>query len=416
MKIAIIGAGIGGSSLAYYMRGNDTTIYEAGNEPGGRISNVSIDGKIIETGAEFFHTVNQNIVKLVDDLNIEKEEFNLNESFGLWDGDQMVYKTSNSTILSTLQLLLRFGFKLFKLQSLIKQGKKNLAKFYESDKSFETIPELIKLIGFENIYQDSFDKNLKNFGVSDKIIKELVLPVTRYIYHESGIPSINGFAGFVTMVATDDDPIYYLKEGNKVICKKLIEKSEAIISYEDPVNKIVKKDNKYEVNSKTGVKVFDTVIICAPLEISNIEFEGIEVQDQNKRIYNPYILTIVGGKINSKFFGKKSVPDLIFSNKSKIFGLAKILKRENDEIWSISHSEELSDNLLDDMFLNRNFTETHRFSYAYPNLDPVDNFAPIILADNLFYLSGIDSLSPTMETSIIMSRNISKLIKTSTLK
>ena len=58
-------------------------------------------------------------------------------------------------------------------------------------------------------------------------------------------------------------------------------------------------------------------------------------------------------------------------------------------------------------------SQPHQVSYTYPDLEPIDfdKFAPMIIQDGLFYLSGVDTLSPTMESSLIVSRNISKLLK-----
>ena len=68
-KIAIIGASIGGSSLAYHLNQFDPdlnlTIFEKRAEVGGRIRSVEMDGLVIDYGASFFHSVNQKIISFI---------------------------------------------------------------------------------------------------------------------------------------------------------------------------------------------------------------------------------------------------------------------------------------------------------------------------------------------------------------
>ena len=51
-------------------------------------------------------------------------------------------------------------------------------------------------------------------------------------------------------------------------------------------------------------------------------------------------------------------------------------------------------------------------SYTYPELEPINyaEFDSIMLTDNLYYGNSVDTLSPTMESSIIVARNLSRLI------
>lgn len=66
----MIGAGIGGTSSAYYLRqlfGDQATIdiYEA-EEVGGRLATVNLGGKEIETGGNIIHPDNQYMVNFTE--------------------------------------------------------------------------------------------------------------------------------------------------------------------------------------------------------------------------------------------------------------------------------------------------------------------------------------------------------------
>ena len=153
MKIAIIGAGIGGSSLAYYLgntKEHEITVFEGREEVGGRIRNVKIDDKIVETGAGFFHSVNKNIISLADELHIEKTQL-VSDTLGLYNGEKMLYQTPKSDFLSTVKLLFRFGFNLLKLKGGVNLVKSNVTKFYDDDTPFLSIPEMIDRMGFGTI-------------------------------------------------------------------------------------------------------------------------------------------------------------------------------------------------------------------------------------------------------------------------
>ena len=46
----------------------------------------------------------------------------------------------------------------------------------------------------------------------------------------------------------------------------------------------------------------------------------------------------------------------------------------------------------------------------FPHMSNYADFDPLMLAENLYYNNSVDTLSPTMESSIIVARNISRLI------
>ena len=68
VDLAIIGAGIGGCSAAYFTRkylpNSKITLYEASDRVGGRVL-TSEEGPLkLEMGAEFFNSTNKTIVSL----------------------------------------------------------------------------------------------------------------------------------------------------------------------------------------------------------------------------------------------------------------------------------------------------------------------------------------------------------------
>ncbi len=277
MKLAIIGSGIGGSSLAYFLKDSnmEITVYESREIVGGRMRHVDFKGRPVEIGAGFFHTANRNIMQLTEKLGIEKVELS-SDNFGLWDGNKMLYQTNNSDLITTLKLLIRFGFNLIKMQSIVKLVKSNIKQFYEKDEVFHSVPEMIKMMSFDQIYQESFDSNLSNFGVKEKIKTELALPATKYIYHQCGNRGMNGFAGYVSLIASDDEPIYYIKKGNRTLCEILLREARVTLSLKDKVTSIKKEGDRYSITSENGTILYDKVVIATPMEIAKIELINID--------------------------------------------------------------------------------------------------------------------------------------------
>lgn len=72
-RIAIIGAGIGGTSCSHFIRelfGSEATIhvFEASDRIGGRLDTVEIAGKRFESGGSIIHPDNKHMVNFVKHL------------------------------------------------------------------------------------------------------------------------------------------------------------------------------------------------------------------------------------------------------------------------------------------------------------------------------------------------------------
>ena len=78
VKLAVVGAGIGGCSAAYfahkYLPGSKVTVYEKGKRVGGRIYTFNNKGTKIELGAEFFNSNNRIVSGLVKEMGLEAKK------------------------------------------------------------------------------------------------------------------------------------------------------------------------------------------------------------------------------------------------------------------------------------------------------------------------------------------------------
>lgn len=419
-KLAIIGAGIGGSSLAYYLRDSEyaCTIYESRKEVGGRIRNSEVHGQIVETGAAFFHGANRYLMSFINELGIETEQVP-SDTYGLWDGKKMVFQTGNSSLMNYVRLVLRYGLRLLNLRKGIKVVKANVQQFYERDEIFDDIPGMIHLMGADSIYTKSIEQTLVDMGVSEKIIAELAIPSSRYIYHQCGRRSMNGFAGFVSLIASDGAPIYRIKQGNKTLVKRLIEASTCTLNLGVKVKSITQKNDKYEIESNNGTELFDAVVIATPLEVSNIdlkEMEEISSELDANRSYVRYYKTLVAGTFNPSYFQTEHIPHMVMCKEDSdapMFAMSsKGFTRDGTPVWSMTSDTPIPREELEKIFDNIKSVEEVSVPYTYPELEamPFDDFAPMKLADTFFYISSVDSFSPTMESSIIVARNMMRIL------
>ncbi len=421
VKVAIIGAGIGGLSNAYYLNKNlqnaEITIYEKSDRIGGRIHTIEIDGFMVEIGAVYFHSVNQLITSLAKELGLTIGVME-RQHFGLWDGNKFIYKLGKSDFLNNFRMLRRFGFNLLKVMGLVKEVMTNIEEFYNQDVTFKTVDEMIKVFKFDEYAKNELISILREKGIKEKVIQQMILPTTRYVYLHSGTKDMNGFAGLVSIIAYDNSPVYFIENGNKQLCDKLNEITNADLKLNAQITTITKKNGTYVLTDIEGSKeAYDIVVIATPLSISGIDLEGISIKPKTVN-YAKYSKNIVIGEINPTYFNQTSnsdVPPMILTVENSIFpayGMERIgMTNQGVSIYEFTSTEPLEQKLIEKIFSKIDHFESFQLPYTFPHLSPPDKYDPIILSENLYYLNSVDIVSPTLESSLVMSRNIVKLIR-----
>lgn len=128
--VCIIGSGIGGASVAHFLRRyaepqaiGQITIFERNGVVGGRMATVTISGETFEAGASILHPKNYHALNYTKYLNLQVNKPKHSDdslSLGIWDGHKFVYKTLNSksklpivqrfvSIANTIKMLFRYG-------------------------------------------------------------------------------------------------------------------------------------------------------------------------------------------------------------------------------------------------------------------------------------------------------------------
>ncbi|KAI8032342.1 Farnesylcysteine lyase [Camellia lanceoleosa] len=223
--VCIIGSGIGGSSVAHFLRQySDQSpppiglirIFERRGRVGGRMATISLAGDTFEAGASILHPKNYHAVNFVKFLNltVKQDDEDDSSSFGIWDGHKFVFKTldSNSkfpffqkivSLLNSFRIFFRYGFSLFKMSNFVESAVDKFLNYYKSCESrpvFETVDEMLKWAGLYNLTTRTLQEELVDVRLSPLLIQELVTVITRINYGQS--VSISGFAGAVSLAGS----------------------------------------------------------------------------------------------------------------------------------------------------------------------------------------------------------------------
>ena len=113
----------------------------------------------------------------------------------------------------------------------------------------------------------------------------MVTAATRVNYGQS--TKLNSLSGFITLVGGSNTRA--VTEGLGTITRLNIENSGAKVRTETTVTKIKKLNKEFSVSFSTpsgeiSEEKFDIVVIATPLDVSNIEIEGVELPKDYKNL------------------------------------------------------------------------------------------------------------------------------------
>ncbi|KAF8377076.1 hypothetical protein HHK36_030449 [Tetracentron sinense] len=437
-SVCIIGSGIGGSSVAHFLRQyssdpslpsvGDIRIFERNGVVGGRMATVSIAGDTFEAGASILHPKNLHALNFTQFLNLRiKKPSSASFSLGIWDGTQFLFKTLDSNskfpifqkILSytnSLLMFFRYGFSLMRMGSFVENAVDCFSKYYmgfDSRPVFETVEEMLKWAGLFNFTGRTLQEELVDAGLSPLLITELVTVITRINYGQS--VSISGLAGAVSLAGSGGG-LWSIEGGNWQIAAGLVNHSDVVMHLHEEIESISHLQGFYELNSTKGNSYScEVTVVASPLDELNIRFSP-PISIPARKLQHTYT-TFVRGLLKPEYFGRNSVseipelvgtieaPDLPFSSIS-------VLKKysEKDMTYKIFSRKPMADALLDHIFSVRK--ETVRINWgAYPHYNAPEVFAPFMLDGlHLYYVNAFENAASTMETSAVAAENIARLI------
>ncbi|KAL0378171.1 UNVERIFIED_CONTAM: Farnesylcysteine lyase [Sesamum radiatum] len=435
--VCIIGSGIGGASVAHFLRSysdpktiGQITIFERHGVVGGRMATVTIAGETFEAGASILHPKNYHALNYTKYLNLQVKQPKSTDdslSLGIWDGHKFVYKTLNSNsklpivqrfvaIANSIVMLLRYGvFSLLRMSSFVEATVDKFLRYYEGFESrpvFESVEGMLKWAGLYNLTTRTLGEELVNVGLSPILIQELVTVITRINYGQS--VNISGLAGAVSLAGSGGG-LWSVEGGNWQMAAGLINRSDVVLHLHEEIESISYLGDVYELNSTKGKSYnCQVTVVATPLDELNILFNPA-ISIPPRKLQHTHA-TFVRGLLNPAYFGLGSlsdIPELVGTTETADvpFSSISILKQhEKDMTYKIFSREPLADALLDDIFSVR--VETIKINWAaYPHYRAPETYAPFILDGNhLYYVNAFENAASTMETSAVAAENIARLI------
>ncbi|XP_037073888.1 prenylcysteine oxidase-like [Pollicipes pollicipes] len=149
------------ASAAYFVRqlfkeDADIQLYEQ-NRIGGRLDMEEVNDHWFESGGSIIHTKNKYMMDFIDKFGLQRRP-DSDDTFGLCDGQQLLFVSSSWSFVTMAKLFWRYGYDVIKLQRLVSAMLLKFRSIYnllDSGAAYDTVedlimamdPSLIKLMG-----------------------------------------------------------------------------------------------------------------------------------------------------------------------------------------------------------------------------------------------------------------------------
>ncbi|XP_005110758.1 prenylcysteine oxidase [Aplysia californica] len=444
-RIGIIGAGLSGTSSAYFLRqlfGKKATIdiFEAG-KVGGRAAVININGLNYEAGASVIHKNNHYLVEFSQAFR--KNTVRLSHSpgmVGLYGTDDILFQTSDWLAITLAKLVWRYGTDFYNIQSWTKNHIfpkfDRIYKFQDQGLSFTTVEDLLGAMGEDmlNMTKHSIKDVLLDAGLSQRFVDEFGMAAMRNNYGQT--TDVHGFVGAVSMAGVEPG-LWSVEGGNQRIAENLLWGSKATLVEAKVSTVALIKDElgtgsvsyevEYEQSGKTNSREYDILILAMPLEGTKNEINFVDFPVKVTPFSQPFhkiVTMFVQGRINKTTFGLNSAddfpPDLFTINRDTFFN--SIGKQSPVDSHQKPEKSPPSDYAVWKTFLNQVPSEEQvgklfdkyedlRFVdwMAYPEYKPNMDLPPFMLYDRLYYVNAIESAAAAMEMNVIGSKNVALL-------
>ncbi|XP_066495722.1 prenylcysteine oxidase 1-like [Tiliqua scincoides] len=436
-RIGVIGAGIGGTSAAYFLRqkfGRDVLIdvFERG-EVGGRLATLNVDGQDYEVGGDIMHPQYRYMKRFVKELGLSTYP-SQDGLIGIYNGDELVFEQSSCDLWSLIKLFWNYGLNPLRMYLWATGSLSKILRIYQyqsQDYAFSTNEDLLYALGGASLMQllnQTIEEAMQNRGFSQKFIDEIITPIVRFNYGQGA--NVSGLVGLVSCGGIDLG-LWSVEGGNKLVPSGLLSASKArlipgtVLSLEEKTRQkghSGDREKKYEVTycseSELATELYDIVLIATPLqpEIANITFHNFNPPiPEFCRHYHQTVTTLVRGHLNTSIFGYQDPSrfelSIIFTMESpklffdSIMILPPVRKTaQKHSVWRVLSPEPLTKEQLNLLFYSYDSVEEKKW-LAYPQYNSPESIPPIILHDQMYYLNGIEYLGSAIEISAVAAKN-----------
>ncbi|KAG2070713.1 FAD/NAD(P)-binding domain-containing protein [Suillus decipiens] len=451
-RIAIIGAGAGGSSAAFWISkakarfGIDVEIdvYERSDYIGGRSTVVypynDATFAPLELGASIFVDANKNLMRASKEFNLTLTAFEDEDSdTGIWDGQNFVLVMESGSYWkswwATLKVLWRYGYTApVRTKAIVQAMIDRFLNLYTPESPrWDDISIFSEKFQWMPSNQTTLDY-LEGHGVAPLFARELVEAATRVNYGQD-VDKIHALGGAVSMAANGASGV---AAGNFLIFEQFLENSTAKVFLNTNVKEIKRKSGTslWTVYTSTSSQTYQGVILAAPFHQTDIILPPDLAELIPPQPYVPLhvtLLTTSSKHPRPEYFGLPSnaqVPTTILTtyegaraggvkpefnslsyhgNVRKVDGAAGDAVTDPEWTVKIFSEDRVTDEWLETVFGNVGWVY-RKLWQAYPVLLPTSKFPPVKLDQGFYYVNAFEPFISTLETETIASRNIVDLL------
>ncbi|KAK2014385.1 prenylcysteine oxidase [Colletotrichum eremochloae] len=345
-QVAIIGAGAGGSSTAYYLQRFaeaeglpvNITVFEKTDRIGGRTMTVEAYGnplEPVELGASIFIEANHILynASLNFGLPLKEPESGSDGFLGIWDGEKFVFTQDDSSWnwWNLAKLFWKYGTAPYKAQKLVQSTVATFLQLYEKPHfPFRSLTQRAFELDLLKATSVTGERFLADNEISELFAHDIIQAATRVNY-ASNLKHIHGLE---TMVSLAPEGAKQVIGGNWQIFSTMLQRSNATVQMNTSVTAIALKPRpsspKYLLSTKgahseadAGAEqypvAFDNVVIATPWQYGDISVsEDLFQQKIDEIPYTKLHVTLFASpfRISPEFFGLKpgsKAPDSVLT-------------------------------------------------------------------------------------------------------
>lgn len=452
VSVAIIGSGLGGSGVSYYLnnlqlkdsKGKKLKIYlyEQTCRIGGRSHSIKFQGKDYEVGRYFIHTRNVLANEIVEKLGLSKRQSRYyhrelpKTKLGIFDSQVCTIKEEDNILFTVFNFIAHYGFNLFTFHQLVSTKLDQIDRIYSkmNERAFRSVRELLSVIddSILNMTDMTTYDYFNSFSIEETIINELANAATLFYYGQD-VNKVHALAGVIALTGIDiTGNVWTVDGGIEKLALKMAEASEASIILNTAIDKVYTNQNEsYSlVDAHGGQRTVDAVIIAHPLATSGLlfyqasKFAKDNILAEKKKKYTHLVTTLVSGerKLVDSFC---STMDLIVCKEDYLFHSISFTLPVDSLVhdtcsnfsclaYKLVSKDEISNELLGYLF--NQVEEVQSFpSDSCPsyNVDQISlgQGARFKLQDGLYYVNAIEWAASSIEMTLIGAKNVASLVE-----
>ncbi|KAK4052040.1 hypothetical protein OIV83_002334 [Microbotryomycetes sp. JL201] len=317
-RVAIIGAGAGGSSAAFFLSflshaqnnvdiATDVTVFDRNSFVGGRSFPIKPwlpdptnfdplddgdDDEPVECGASIFVQANKNMQKAAKDFNLTlKEHGGEDGGMAVWDGETFVFQESSGRgwgYWDLAKMFWRYGRAPLRVKSIVGKTVGNFLALYSPAFAalgpFDSIQDFANATNLLEPASTRAGPYLEKYAPSSGLfVNELVGAATAVNYAQP-IRNISALGSLVSMAATGASAV---KGGNRRIFQEFLARSDATVKLGDAVKSVTKLDAPKGKRPQFVVKTaggsggtFDAVIFAAPFHQAGVSLSNSKARSR----------------------------------------------------------------------------------------------------------------------------------------